>query len=338
MNASLAFDDVFLVPQFSNCVTRSDLDTSIDLGRIKFRTPIISANMDTVTESEMSIAMWQSGAMGALHRFMSIDRNVAEYKRVRSVNCDTFVSIGVKDEDLERAHALYSAGATHFIIDIAHGHSALMRHTLKVIRNTFGTNIFVVAGNVATARGVEDLVRWGADCIKVGIGAGSCCKTRVITGHGVPMFSCLLDCCSIADSLGVKVIADGGIRSSGDIVKSIVAGADMVMIGSLLAGTPEAPGDIYYVNGEKHKSFRGMASSDAMISRYKDKKNNLPVDEGVSGHVVVTGTVSNKIQQLTKGLQSGMSYSGASTLSSLQVKGNWKTQTGNGNIEGLPKV
>jgi len=334
----LAFDDVFLFPQFSDCFSRSEIDTSTSIGRFKIRSPMMSANMDTITESLMAISMWNAGAIGSLHRFMPVEKNVSEYRRIRDANCDAFVSVGVKEDDILRAKALYDAGATHFIVDIAHGHSGLMRQMLKQMRNTFGSTVYIVAGNIATPQAVKDLAYWGADCVKIGIGGGSRCKTRVVTGHGVPMFSCLLEWCEEADGHNVQVIADGGIKCSGDIVKSIVAGADMVMLGSLLAGTPETPGEIIKTTDGDFKIFRGMASNDAMESRYNGMKTNLPADEGVSGSVRAKSAVRNQVENLTKGLQSGMSYSGASTLESLRATASWEIQTHNGNIEGIPRL
>ncbi len=333
----LTFDDVYLIPQYTACESRSDLDTSVEFGKFKIRSPIISANMDTITESEMAIAMWRSGAIGAIHRFMSPEDAVLEYEKVRKANSDAFVSVGVRHDDLDRARMLHAAGATLFIIDIAHGHSAQMRQMISVMRSTFGTNIYIVAGNVATADAVKDLASWGADCVKVGVGGGSCCKTRVVTGHGVPMFSCLLECSAAADEAGVKIIADGGLRSSGDIVKSIAAGADMVMLGSMLAGSQESPGEVDFYDGKKYKKFRGMASTPAMESR-GSKRKSLPAAEGVSGRVPYKGPVSNVIEKITSGVQSGLSYSGSSSLSELSIKAKWSTQTFNGILEGKPRI
>lgn len=336
-NSGLTFDDVYLIPQYTTCTSRSDLDTSVEFGKFKLRIPIVSANMDTVTEAEMAIAMWRNGGIGAIHRFMTPKDAALEYRKVRKANCDAFVSVGVKEEDIERAIMLHKEGATLFIVDVAHGHSAQMRHMLSIMRKTFGTKIYIVAGNIATAIAVHDLAQWGADCVKVGVGGGSCCKTRVVTGHGVPMFSCLVDCSDAADKAGVQVIADGGIRSSGDIVKSIAAGADMVMLGSMLSGTDQTPGDIVFYDGKKYKNFRGMASLSAMESRPSDRKN-MPAPEGVSGKVLARGCISKILIESASGLQSGMSYSGASSLTELAAKAKWSTQTFNGILEGNPRV
>jgi IMP dehydrogenase len=215
----------------------------------------------------------------------------------------------------------------------------MMRYTLSVIRKTFGLAVYIVAGNVATPEAVRDLVSWGANCVKVGIGGGSCCSTRVITGHGVPMFSCLLKCCEAADKLdNVKIIADGGIRSSGDIIKALVTGADYVMIGSLLAGTHEAPGDEIYINGERFKSFRGMASTAAMIDRNNRDKVSMPVGEGVNTTVPVKGTTADILRDLQSGIKSGMSYMNAHSIKEIPIVAHWGVQTAAGSYEGTPHI
>jgi len=332
------FDDVFLIPQKTDCQSRSDLDTSSSLGSIGVDIPIISANMDTITGPEMSIAMASVGATSALHRFNTTKKAVSDYRLVRSAGHDCLVSVGVNDINLERASALYEAGARNFIVDIAHGHSTMMRHTLGIMRNTFGTNVYIVAGNIATPEAVKDLVEWGADCVKIGIGGGSCCSTRVITGHGVPMFTCLLKCCEVADSMGANSIADGGIRTSGDIVKAFAAGADFVMIGSLLSGTHETPGEIVRFEGKRLKRFRGMASTSAMIDRNNRDKADMPVGEGVNTTVLLRGPVRDVVLGLQSGLRSGMSYMGARNIRDIPVVSRWGAQTPSGNAEGKPHI
>ena len=339
MKKYYTFNDVFLIPQFSDCESRSLLDTSSKIGSISLDVPIISANMDTITGPKMAVSMSASGACGALHRFNTVSQAVREYVTVRESGADCFVSVGVNDGDLQRARALYSAGARNFIVDIAHGHSTMMRHTLSTLRNTFGhDDFYIVAGNVATPEAVRDLATWGADCIKVGIGGGSCCSTRVITGHGVPMFSCLLECAEEADKAGVKIIADGGIRSSGDIVKSLAAGADYVMVGSLLAGTLETPGEVIETTSGKVKVFRGMASTSAMIDRNNRNKTDMPVGEGVKTVVPARGSSVVIVNDLQSGLRSGMSYMNAHNISEIPLVARWGVQTSSGAFEGTPHI
>lgn len=340
MKTYYTFNDVFLIPQFSDCESRSLLDTSSKIGSIDLDVPIISANMDTVTGPAMATAMARCGAVGALHRFNSTEEAVDEYRKVLDSGEDCFVSIGVGRDTLQRATALKEAGARNFIIDIAHGHSNMMRHTLKVLRNTFGhgSDMYIVAGNVATPEAVRDLSNWGADCIKVGIGGGSCCSTRVITGHGVPMFTCLVECCEEADIQGVKIIADGGIRTSGDIVKSLAAGADYVMVGSAVAGSDETPGEVMETPDGKVKVFRGMASTAAMIDRNNRSKADMPVGEGVKTVIPAKGPVQNIISDLQSGLKSGMSYMNAHTLKEIPIVARWSVQTSAGSYEGTPHI
>jgi len=296
--------------------------------------------MDTITGPEMAIAMFESGGVGALHRFVSTAQAVEDFKKVKSAGADCFVSLGVNTDDIQRAVALHRAGARHFIIDIAHGHSTMMRHMLKVMRNTFGfgEDIYIVAGNVATPEAVSDLSAWGADCVKVGIGGGSCCSTRVITGHGVPMFSCLLECAEAADRAGVEIIADGGIKTSGDAVKALATGADFIMAGSMFSGTPETPGEVISTGGNEYKVFRGMASVSAMVDRNNREIEDLPVGEGVKTTVLLKSPVSNIVRDLQAGIRSGMSYMGAEKLSDMPIVSKWGVQTSSGHFEGTPHI
>ena len=322
----------------TDCMSRSEIDTTSQIGSIKLDVPVISSNMDTITGPKMAIAMFEAGAVGALHRFNTIEQSVIDYNVVVDSGADCLVSVGVNETDIKRARALYSAGARNFIVDIAHGHSAMMRHTLGVMRNTFGNSVYIVAGNVATPEAVRDLASWGADCVKVGIGGGSCCSTRVITGHGVPMFTCLLECCEIADSIGIKIIADGGIKSSGDSVKALATGSDFIMIGSLLSGADETPGKIITTNGKDYKVFRGMASTAAMVDRDNRNSNDLPVGEGVKTTVEAKGPARKLISELQSGIRSGMSYMGAKNISSISLLAKWGSQTASGHFEGTPHV
>jgi len=343
-NVLLGYDDVTLIPQYSEIISRSDPSTTLKIGNFKLSTPIIAANMDTITESEMAIKMWQIGAVAGLHRFMSVDQNVLEYKKVRAASAECFVTIGAKDYK-ERATALYDAGARNFIIDIAHGHSLLMKNVLMFLRPF--KDVLIMAGNVATAEATKDLLNWGADIIKVGVSAGSICKTRVVTGHGVPMFSAVLECANEAANHKTPnwVIADGGIKAAGDIVKALVAGADGVMLGSLLAGTNETPGRIVEVVAEypvysvsRKKEYRGMASNEAQKNLTTKTENLSPASEGVSTYVDLKGSVESVINELTMGLKSGMSYCNATSLNQIQVRAKWKQQTMSGYYEGTPHI
>ena len=330
---ALCFDDVLLVPQGSEVISRSDISLQASLGKdMRFRLPIISSPMDTVTESEMAVNMSWNGGLGIIHRYNTIEEQQSLVKKsLSSSQCDgdeiVGAAIGVSGDYVERASALREAGARILCIDIAHGHHALMRHALRVLRNTFGESVHIMAGNVATRDATNDLADWGADSIRVGIGGGSICSTRIQTGHGIPTFQSIVDCAGT--DRDVAIVADGGIRNSGDIVKALAAGADFVMLGSLLAGTEESPGDIIYYNGEKCKQYRGMASIEAQIQW----RGHTASVEGVSSQVPWKGSLSSILQGLETGIRSGFSYTGASNLRELQARSQFITQTSAGAVE-----
>ncbi len=318
---TLSFDDVLLVPHYSDILSRTEVNTSTILrsSKKKFNLsiPVISANMDTVTEGAMAIVMAKTGGLGIIHRFLDIKKQVAEVKKVKSLNLKVGAAVGVKSGEIERIDALVKAGVDLLTLDIAHGHSKYAIEKVKYIKNKF-PSIFIVAGNVATAQGFKDLAKAGADTVKVGVGAGSTCTTRVVTGFGVPQISAILDCVAVSKKMGVSLIADAGIKSSGDVVKALAAGADAVMIGNMLAGTNETPGKIITVDGKKYKSFRGMSSLQANLDR-PDKKRNKDeiVEEGVSALVPYKGKAEDVIKKIIGGMRSGFSYSGARNINQL---------------------
>lgn len=327
---SYTYDDILLLPQYSTLRSRKDADTSYRFWHHERSNPIISANMETVTGPKMAKKLWSLGSIGALHRFQNINKNVQDYKDVISNNCECLVSIGVNGDAKDRAKALYDAGANMFIIDIAHGHSVLMREMLKWLREQYKDKIFIVAGNIATADAAYDLVDWGADAVKVGIGSGSLCTTRIITGHGRPSITAILDCYEELKQKNILIIADGGIKSAGDIVKSLAFGADCVMIGSLFAGTEETPGDIIGDgSGGMKKLYRGSSSYDRGPDVAK---------EGIEFEVPYKGNVEFIINELVGGLRSGMSYSNARTINELRNNILYTIQTPNGTYEGMPHI
>lgn len=303
----LDFKDTYLVPQYSTIGSRSEVDISVTLGTRKISVPVISANMDTVTGPHMAIAMFQAGGLGALHRFMSIEDNVEAYRRVRGSNSDCFVSIGVNRDSKERAQALYQADARLFVIDIAHGHSLMMKEMITWIKGEY-PDIFLMAGNVATRKATTDLWKWGANAIKVGIGPGAVCLTKNVTGVTVPQLGAIQECASQWSSRGPLIVADGGIREFGDVAKALAAGAHMVMAGGLFAGTVEAPGDLV----EGKKVYRGMASKGAMMVIRSESM--LPTPEGTSTLVETKGPVGDIVKGIAGGLRSAFSYSNARTL------------------------
>ena len=468
IRVGLTFDDVLLVPKKSTIETRKAANTKTKLSKhLELNIPIISANMDTVTESAMAITMARQGGIGIIHRFLSISEQVAEVSKVKrsegilieqpmtitpdrtvreasqlmqqygiggllvvnngklvgiltsrdlrfEENLDVAVekamtkdlvtapvgttiedakrtlkrhkieklpivdkemrvrglitgkdiikrqqfpqaskdskgrlrvgaAIGVKDDYMERAAALIEAGADVLVVDIAHGHSDLSIRAVAHIRDKFGP-VELIAGNVATAQGTKDLIEAGVDAVKVGVGAGSICVTRIVTGAGVPQLTALMDCTEVADAKGIPVIADGGIRTSGDLTKAIAAGASTVMIGSLLAGTDEAPGVVISRHSGRFKMSRGMASLGAAMGRSAREKGREMeeqdllnyVPEGVEGLVPYRGAAIEVLSNLVGGLRSGMSYSGATNIKELQQNAEFIRVTEAGYKESQP--
>jgi IMP dehydrogenase len=309
------FDDVLIVPNKSDVRSRRNPDLKTRLTReTTIEKPFVSANMDTVTEHEMAIGMNQLGAIGILHRFMSISEQVEQVAKIKASGArDIAASIGVNDDFKDRAKALVESGVNILTIDIAHGHSIAMIETLVWLKTEF-PSIQLIAGNVATPKSTEDLIEAGAHAIKVGIGPGSMCTTRIITGCGVPQLTAISLCAQVARPKGVPVIADGGIRSSGDIIKALAAGADAVMLGSLLSGTIESPGPIH--NGMKQ--YRGMASKSAQASWRGGVPEGM-APEGESTLVPVKGHISDVINELSGGLRSGMSYINALAIEDIRT-------------------
>jgi len=452
----LTFDDVLLVPRRSSILSRKDVNTATWFTRkIRLNIPVVSAAMDTVTESSMAIALAREGGIGVIHRFATIEQQAVEVARVKRAenvaidnpytvgpeasvrearrlaekhgvtgllvvdegnkllgiltrrdilfhSDDTSVAqamtprsklitsgpnitteearqifiktkieklplvddkdrlvglitssdlvkrsmypdasrdpkgrlmvaaaLGLKDDFLMRAERLVEAEADALVIDVAHGHTGAMVRALKKLRETFGDDVEVVAGNVATPEGVEDLVEVGASAVKVGVGPGSVCTTRVVAGVGVPQLTAIMACAEAAERMGTPIIADGGIRGSGDVAKALAAGASTVMLGRLLAGTDESPGAVVMRNGKKHKIYRGMASLYAMLGRDARKNNNEELlqdaseyaymAEGVEAYVPYTGSAAEEVRRLVAGLRSAMSYLGSRSIKEMQA-------------------
>jgi IMP dehydrogenase len=314
----LTYDDVLLVPQRSTVESRSEVDLAQQLGTtpsITLEVPIISSPMDTVTETEMATAMHKMGGLGIIHRYNTIEDQVSAIARTFLPGHQTAAAIGVTGDFEERSMALYDAGAKILCIDVAHGHHILVERALKTLKDSYGNNIHLMAGNVATLEAFNDLADWGADSIRCGIGGGSICTTRIQTGHGVPGFATILECAQ--SDRDAKIIADGGIKNSGDIVKALAAGADFVMLGSLMAGTLETPGQLLsYTDGSKRKAYRGMASKKAQ-ELWRGKSGS---PEGIATTVHYKGSVADVINDLVGGIKSGCSYSGAANLKELRTK------------------
>ena len=328
MKTTYSYDDVLIEPQYSSIRSRSNIDITSNLGHgLSLGLPIIASPMDTVSETTMATATNSYGACAVIHRYNTIEDQVRMVKDARAY-ADSVTAggaIGVSDDMETRACALHDAGATFLCVDVAHGHHVLMREALQTLRGIFGRNYHIMAGNVATLEGINDLADWGASSVRVGVGGGSICSTRVQTGHGVPTLQSIMDC-SKTDR-DVAIIADGGIKNSGDIVKALAAGADAVICGSLFAGTVETPGDMFKdPDGFTWKSYRGMASKEAQI----DWRGMYSSFEGVATRVPTKGSVCNILLDLEKGIRSGLSYTGARSIKEFQAKANFIMQTTSG--------
>ena len=322
---AVTYDDMLLVPQYSDITSRNEVDITSCLGHREFTLPIIASPMDTVSETDMAIAMNQAGGLAVLHRYNSI---ADQQDMAMQVNGQVAAAIGVTGDYLERAEALLAAGTDILCIDVAHGHHSLVKKALETLRNEYDNNIYIIAGNVCTLEGINDVSDWGADAVRCNIGGGSICSTRLVTGHGLPGLQTIFDCARTDRE--VKIIADGGIKTSGDIVKALAAGADFVMCGSLLAGTEESPGQaISLPNGSRMKEYRGMASKDAQLNWRR--KSSTP--EGVASYIPYKGSVQEILQDLEGGIKSGLSYTGARNLEELRHKVEWARQTSAGTQE-----
>jgi IMP dehydrogenase len=313
---ALTYDDVLCFPQKSDVRSRRDPDLTTRLTKnINIKLPFVSANMDTVTEHEMAIAMDQQGGVGILHRFMSISDQVSQAEKIKESGARVIAaSIGVNQDFKDRAKALVDSGVNVITIDIAHGHSVSMLETLKWLKDTY-PQVEVIAGNIASQEAARDLIEAGADAIKVGIGPGSMCTTRIITGCGVPQLTAVALCAEVATEMGVPLIADGGIKTSGDVVKALAAGADTVMFGSILSGTLETPGPIRHGK----KEYRGMASKAAQVSWRGGVPEGM-APEGEMTLVPIKGRVSDVVAEMAGGLRSGMSYVNATSVVEIRNK------------------
>ncbi len=349
MREALSYDDVLLVPQRSGVSRRkADLATMFTK-KIALKIPFCSSAMDTVTESRMAIAMAEAGGIGVIHRNLPVEEQVAMVREVKSIQGNGEASVDAKGmlraaaavgtDDLERVKALAAAGVDAVVIDRAHGHHESVLTAVTEIRAAF-PGLQVVAGNVVTEEGARDLVEAGVDAVKVGVGPGAICTTRVVTGFGVPQLTAVMDC--VKGAGGVPVIADGGVKYSGDAAKALAAGASSVMMGSMLAGTDEAPGEVVENNGRKFKNYRGMGSAAAMEkgskSRYGQEgvAGKELVAEGVEGTVQYKGSVKGVLHQLAGGVKSALAYGGAENLARFREKAVFVRITGSGREESHP--
>lgn len=337
MNTSLSFDDILMSPAFSEVVSRKDVDTEISIGKTKFKTAIISSNMDSVTGYNMANAMYSNGGMGCLHRFNTIEQNIEEFNYVLSLGSKTWVSFGLGKSELERAESLIAKGAETLVLDVAHGASISVVKQVKALQE-LNKNVEIIVGNFATKETIQDFLYYLSNnkisAFKIGIGGGSACLTRVVTGCGLPTFASILDCSRV----GFPIIADGGIRNTGDFCKAMAAGASAVMMGGVLAGTDEslaeAVTDTTYepvftfpggtgnmvqlpVTKILHKRYRGSASKESY--EVQGKVADHRVSEGDSFTVPYRGPVKEILREYNAALRSCLSYNGATNIKELQA-------------------
>ena len=336
---SYSFDDVLIEPNYSNIIPRETNVTAKLTKRIILKIPLIAAAMDTITEHSMAIKMALLGGTGFIHKNMNIKFQCKEVNKIKKYKidflkyknachdkCNTLISIaavGIGEDAVSRVEELAKININAIAIDTSHGHSRNVIDTIKTIKTLY-PNIEIIAGNIATTNAAVSLINAGADALKVGIGPGSICTTRIISGIGVAQLSAISGIAKICNNQKCSLIADGGIKFSGDLSKAIAAGSDSVMLGSLLAGTDESPGDIIRINNKEYKQYRGMGSLAAMktgsADRYFQKNAVNFVPQGVEGYIKYKGPVTNVIFQLLGGLTSAMGYTGNKTILEMKTK------------------
>ena len=343
MRQALTYDDIQLIPNFSAVQSRQDIKLHTSVSRNwSIDIPIVGSCMDTVTEYEMAATLMEMGGVGCLHRFMSIEEQVKQVKKLVAYretditlqHLPIMAAVGVVGDYLDRAAELEAAGCNVILVDVAHGHHANMEVALTELKANLTELTDVIAGNIATAEAAEDLIAWGADGLRVGIGGGSLCTTRVKTGFGVPNVSSIEDVFEIADANGIPIMADGGIKSSGDIAKALAVGADCVMVGSLLAGTKESPGAILETPAGLFKRYRGSASLETKVT-HGQKSRNV---EGESTTIPFKGGVKFIINGLTDGIRSAFSYAGADNIMDYWVNATYNVVTNAGLAEAKPHL
>ncbi|WP_031543152.1 IMP dehydrogenase [Mesoplasma photuris] len=355
IDRGLTFDDVLLVPAKSNVLPNEvELKTRLTKN-ITLNVPFLSAAMDTVTEWKMAKALAGVGAAGVIHKNLTIIEQAKQVLKVKETNVDlerfpnsavdnnneliVGAAVSTGSDTLERVKALVEARVNFVVVDSAHGHSAGIINTVKDIKSNF-PNLDVIAGNIATAQAAKDLIEAGADCVKVGIGPGSICTTRVVAGVGVPQMTAIANVYEYCNSVNIPFIADGGIKYSGDVVKALGAGANAVMLGSMFAGTKQSPGEVISLNGREYKTYVGMGSIAAMErgsgDRYFQKGAKKLVPEGIESVVEYKGDVKEIVFQMIGGLRSGMGYTGSATIEDLRTNARFVEITSSGLIESHP--
>ena len=320
---ALSFDDVLLIPKYSKIGSRIDVNLQTKISkRITLDIPLISANMSDVTGIQMAIALGKLGGLGVIPRFLPSDEQAKQVSLVKKQKVLVGAAVGARNGIIERAEKLIKAGADILFIDIAHGHMQKNLDATSKLKQVFGKYIDIVSGNAATYEAANDIFKAGADSVKVGVGPGSICTTRIETGSGVPQITAILECARAARKYKKYIIADGGIKTSGDIVKALAAGASAIMAGSIFAGTDEAPGKLIYKDGKKYKIYNASTSLAEKRNHSKLNKNEIEIHytkqiEGVESIVPHKGPLKDLVEKFTANLRSGFSYSGAKNINNL---------------------
>lgn len=322
---ALSYDDVLLVPQYSKITSRSEVDLTAKISpKLTLKIPLISANMSDVTGFEMALSLARLGGLGVIPRFMPKEQQADIIYKVKRKNLPVGAAIGIRNGMFERCETLLKAGADILFLDVAHGHMQTVIDSVKKFKNRYG-KIDLVAGNVATKEAAEALFKAGADCVKVGVGPGSICTTRIETGSGIPQITAILEAAKAAGKYKRSLIADGGVKNSGDIVKGLAAGASAIMAGSLFAGTDEAPGRKVKIGGKWFKNYNASTSvaekeNHIRNGRHEYEKNYTKQIEGVESIVACKGPLNYVVGNLAANIRSGLSYSGARNIAQLWKK------------------
>ena len=341
MKYAYTFDDIQIIPKYSEVDSRGKCNLVTNFTKqYKLGTPLVASPMDTVTEYNMAITIASHGGVGVVHRFMSIEKQANQVRKIKEQEKLVSAAIGATADYKERAQELVNAGAIVLLIDVAHGNTKQVKDAISWCKQNLPNYVDVIAGNIATYEGARNLVEWGADAIRIGIGNGSLCETRIRTGIGIPQVTALIDCVRAVEESGIDVpiIADGGVRMTGDVAKALSLGADSVMLGSILAGTRESPGEIQrmgmWPNEQLFKKYRGSASAEVKQVHGLEEKNV----EGNSKLIPYKGKVERVINDINDGVRSAMSYVNATTIREFQVKSEHVLITQNGLIEAKPHL
>lgn len=322
---ALSYDDVLLVPQYSDINSRTEVDLSTQITpNIKLKIPLISINMTDVTGIEMAIALGKAGGLGFLPRFVPPEQQAEMVLEVKKAGVPVGAAVGCKEGFIERSILLAKAGADLITIDVAHGHMQKALDATKSLKQLFGKKVDIVTGVVATAEGAEDLFKAGADSVRIGVGPGTICVTRTTTGVGVPQITAILNASAVARKYKKTLLCDGGTKNHGDIVKGLAAGASAVIIGSQFAGHDEAPGKVVTINGIKLKEYNASTSLTEKKKHAKTlsdiDKNYIKHIEGVESHVKYKGPISYTLERMEADIKSGLSYCGSRNLSEFWKK------------------